>query len=44
MTPLTELIYLKTCQLTEHARILTSGLYFETNLANFPESVKTIIK
>ena len=44
ITPLKAFIYLTACPFTEHARISTCGLYFETSLASFPESVRTTIK
>lgn len=44
ITPLTAFIYLTADALTEQARILTSGLYLEINLANFPVSVNAMIR
>jgi len=42
--PLVVFICLTTEALIEQARIFTYGLYFDTNLASLPESVKTMIK
>jgi hypothetical protein len=44
MTPLTTDRFLKTKNSEVQARIGTDGLYFETNRANFPVFVRTIIR
>ena len=44
MAPLVDWSYLTTCAFMEQAKIFTSGLYFDVNLANLPDSVRTMIK
>jgi len=44
MTPLILFICLTAGPFTEQAKIFTSGLYFEINLASFPVSVKAIMR
>jgi len=44
ITPLMQFIYLTAEAFTEQAKIFTSGLYFEINLANLPVSVNAMIR